>query len=72
MSLEEACKKAVESDRAKTICGSAIQVTIQADETKFRQLEKSYGETIERALQERIKQVTAAWKKLRREGPWYF
>jgi hypothetical protein len=72
MSLEEACKKAVESGRAKTVCGSAIQVTIQADETKFRHVEKNYGGAIEHALQEMSRQVTAAWKKLRREGPWYF
>jgi hypothetical protein len=72
MSLKEACKKAVESGQAKIVCDSTIQVPIRADETKFRQLEKSYGEAIERALQERARQATAAWKKLRREWPWYF
>jgi len=72
MSLQEVCEKAVENGQAKTVIGSAIQVVIQADPVKFRQVEESYGKAIECAFQKRKKQETAAWRKLLREGLYFW
>jgi len=72
MSLEEACKKAVENGQAKIVIDSAIQIAIQADPAKFRKVEESYGKAIECAFQERKRQEIAALRKLLLEGPWYF
>lgn len=72
MALAGACDEAVRKGRARRVFGSCIEITGPIDQGKLRQVEESYAIAIRTRIQKRRSLEIEAWKKLQRDGPWYF
>ncbi|MFH1582178.1 MAG: hypothetical protein ABIA08_00210 [bacterium] len=72
MTLVEACDRAVKEGSARRVFGSAIEIIKPIDQEKFRQFEENYAVAVNLRVQKRRRSEIEAWKKLQRDGPWYF
>ena len=72
MNLVEACNRAVEDGQARRVFGSAIEIIGPIDQEKLRQFEEGCATAVDLRIQRRRISEIEAWKKLQRDGPWYF
>lgn len=71
--LSAACKELVAQGKIEEVFPGVYFVgTLDPMSPEFQEFERSYAEDFERRRREREAQEIEAWKKLQREGPWYF